>query len=246
MKSKKIIDNRTKQDKDTKLKLPDSYYINYEAGITRRQVDEVVVEQMEKIKEKLYDSVCKFLKHPVSDDILYSAINSAFIESIKQYDKNPQKVTSKRDFFSYWLVSSWRDFRNTSIKEQKLSRLHVTPELPNDFNGEDDSLSHFEVAAAEESTEKELSDFFGSEEFATFVHERVYDYLDDCYLDGIFTIREISIFKIYCVNNYSIERMAKDTQFSRTRIISALSKIKKHLATVDFRWYQFHPDLANN
>jgi len=231
-----------KQEKKGRLNksFPAHYYIKHPEGISRKQVDEVVTNQYEYIREKLASSIWQLLNRRYSDDDLWGAINTAYAESVKQFSKNADKWVTMNGFFSYWLLVSWREFRNASIKERDLQLLMVREK----HSDNEEDFGFTEMAAPQE-TESDLADFFEQEEFNTFVHERIYDYVDDCYLDGIFTMREINIFKIYCVNNYSIESMKKETQFSRTRIISALSKIKKHLATVDFKWWEFHPDLRH-
>jgi hypothetical protein len=216
---------------------PAHYYKVNPEGITRKQLDEVVVDQWSYMQEKVASSIDNLLHKRVDPDLIMQAMSGAYAACVNHLEKNPAKWPWMDEFFSYWLVSSWREFRDQGLREQK----HWGSLVPLDAGDFYEYRGQNLKAPVPE--EAGLQDFLGQEEFTTFVHERVYDYLDDCLLDGVFTMREVSIFKIYCVNNYSIERMAADTQFSRTRIITALSKIKKHLATVDFRWYQFHPNL---
>jgi hypothetical protein len=227
---------------------PESYYMHYEQGISRKLVDEVLEKQYKHIVAKLKKSVPFKLQIVVSDNEAMDVINDALVSCVKSYEKNQANFKSQRDFFAYWLLSSWREFRNQNKKKSKMKR---NKDNPDDLGYRESILIPLELLGdfADGASESQDScsvveeDYFNSEDFKAYVHEKVYEYLDDCYLDNLFTLRDITIFKIYCVNNYSIMRMVHETSFSRTSIITALSKIKKHLATVDFRWQQFQLTL---
>jgi hypothetical protein len=239
LQQKKIGNNDVKRD------LPDSYYDKYELGISRELVDKVLNNQYGYIITKLKKSVAYKLKITISDNEAMDVINDALVSTVKSFEKNPSNFKSQRDFFAYWLISSWREYRNQNLKLRKKKKDADDLEYSEKFLIPLDLLTDVvdETSEASDSFSVVEEDYFNSEDFKVYVHEKVYEYLDDCYLDNFFTLRDITIFKIYCVNNYSIMKMVKETSFSRTSIITALSKIKKHLATVDFRWQQFQLTL---
>ena len=224
---------KQKENKQVTTEFPVHYYVRHEAGLTRREVDEVLRDQYDYLLAKLKKSVAYKLGISLSEAGAMEPVHEAIAATVKQYEKNPGAFESQRNLFAYLLLSSWRIFRNANQKACKQRQTHADADVM-ETQGE-----LVDTKAAAETEESGFQELLQDEEFGTFVHERVYDYLDDCYLDGVFSLRDVSIFKIYCVHNYSIERMVEETQFGRTAIVTALAKIKKHLATVDFRWYQF-------
>lgn len=217
--------------KDLTTEFPARYYVAHPEGITRSQVDEVLVQQYDYIVTKVKSGVAIMLDISLGDSQAQEALHEAIAATVERFEKKRTVFVSQAKLVGYLLLSAWREFRNENIRATKRRNSSVDvaeTELPLAAD-----------AAQETGDTVVLEDYLQSEEFRTFVHERVYDYLDDCILDQVFSLRDVSIFKIYCVNNYSIQRMAEETQFTRTAIVTALSKIKKHLAGVDFRWYQF-------
>lgn len=244
-----VKENNSKEN--ISREFPESYYEKYEQGISRKLVDEVLGKQYQYIIAKLKKSVAYKLKIVISDNEAMDVINDALVPCVKSFEKNPSNFKSQRDFFAYWLLSSWREFRNQNKKKSKMKR---NKDNPDDLGYRENILIPLDLLGdlADEASEAQDSfsvvdeDYFKSEDFNTFVHERVYEYLDDCYLDGLFTLRQITIFKIYCVNNYSYDKMVEETTFGRTSITTAVNKIKKHLKTVDFRWEQFQLTLKES
>jgi len=219
------------KQKDITTEFPAHYYVVHPEGINRRQVDEVLVQQYDYLVAKVKSGVAIMLDISLSNSQAQEALHEAIAATVERFEKRLTVFVSQKKFFGYLLLSAWRDFRNQNMRATKLRNSSV--------DAADPDLA-LVAAEAQEAVDAIVSEgYLESEDFRAFVHERVYDYLDDCILDGLFTLREVSIFKIYCVNNYSIQRMTEETQFSRTAIVTALSKIKKHIAGVDFRWYQF-------
>lgn len=231
---------KQKDKKQVTTEFPGHYYEKHEAGITRRQVDELLSQQYYYLLKKLKEGVAYKAGLSLTDDQAMETVHTAIAATVKQYEKNPGAFESQRNLFAYLLLSSWRSFRNANQKACKQRKTHWDAEVMDELG------ELVDTDAADETQESDFQELLRDEDFAAFVHERVYDYLDDSYLDGAFTLREISIFKIYCVHNYSIEQMVAETAFGRTAITKALSKIKKHLATVDFRWHQYGREQSGN
>ena len=215
------------------------------ANLTPDQLRKAVGDNYQLLLDKVQNGIRFKLCITLHPDEVSDLVNEMVMKMLERHDQGKITFTDQGKMIGYVLFGAWCNYRTLAgkgsnaakskrkIKDQELmeegSQKTFKTQIMN-F----DSYAYAPFIADDITTaactEQDLRD-----DYYAKLYTLLFDYLDDCVADGFFKFDEVSLYKSYILNDWTLKELVEQSEYKRTYVKKAVYKIRDHIKSVD--WY---------
>ncbi|WP_216689027.1 hypothetical protein [Hymenobacter siberiensis] len=213
--------------------------------LTDAQLRRAIGNNYDLLLDKVQNGIRFKLRITLRRDEVMDLVNEVVANMLERHDRGLVSFESEGKMIGYVLFGAWCNYRTQAGKisnKAKAKRKTKDPEWLEegqhritrskaqtvDVYDYADKLA--DVSSDHDRTDQDLTDAYYAELWG-----KLFDYLDDCVADGFFKFDEVSLYKSFILNQWSMKELIAQSDYKRSYVQKAVTKVREHIKTVD--WY---------
>ena len=212
--------------------------------LTHKQLRIAVGANYQLLLDKVQNGIRFKLRITLQPDEVSDLVNDVVANLLERHDKGLVSFADEGKMIGYVLFGAWCNYRTQAGKisnKAKAKRKTKDPEWLEESRQLTPMSKHTHVdvydyadklqdsTTASERTEQDLRDDYYSK-----LYNLLFDYLDDCVADGFFKFDEVSLYKSFILNQWSMKELIAQSDYKRSYVQKAVTKVREHIRGVDF------------
>ena len=213
-------------------------------NLTEEQLRQSIATKYEYLFDKVQNGIRFKLRITLPRDEVLDLLNEVLASTFERHSKQLVSFESESKLVGYVLFSCWCNYRTSAGKSSnhtKAKRKTSEPQWMEEgqhriTRGKAQHVYVYDyadkladVSSDHERTDQDLTDAYYSE-----LYQKLFDYLDDCVADAYFKFDEVSLYKSFILNSWSMKELIAQSDYKRSYVQKAVTKVREHIRGVDF------------